>query len=109
MFYKSHRPHRGVSCKRSEEEPIVQNGLAVTPSQMQELSLRGVAVSAQNAALAINDGAGKYDYHVPLEYTRGFDAADAYCAEQEARAKFRNVRRRLDKGELQPVKSSSNE
>lgn len=99
---KSCRPYLYVSnIERVETDPIVQNGLAISPSQMLELSHQGFAISAQNARMlqeVSSPGVGV----VPLEFTRHFDMADGYQAMREVHSKARKAVDALRNGDILP-------
>lgn len=76
-------------CKRKIYEKPVQNGLAVTPAQMAELTAKGVPITASNLGMVFDDGVSKLDYDVPPEHTRGVDINDLWNLKQDIRKKLR--------------------
>lgn len=109
--FKAYRAPHASSITRKDTDPIVQNGLAITPAQMIELTSQGMAISNQNAAimreLNYSDAKG---FDVPLEFRRHIDIlADGYIAQQEMRSKFKNAVEGSDAfagQSLQPDKSA---
>ena len=101
--FKSWRNNRVVSSAlRSENDPIVQNGLSVTPAEMMQLTKAGFAIGAQNArmlaevkSMAVGD--------VPLEYRRGFDMADGYQAMMSVHQKAHKLRDGLVDGSIRDL------
>ena len=80
--------HSFAKCHRKQGEPVVQNGLAVTPSQVLQMAERGIAPTAQMNAQMIDGHTGS-DWSVPLEEMRGIDIAQMWQESQEVRSKFR--------------------
>lgn len=79
--------------RRAEGERIVQNDLAYTPSQMMELTEKGIAVSNQN----VNpdnffDGLPpeQQSFNMPLYQLRGVDIADCWQAETSIKKKAKS-------------------
>lgn len=103
--FASYRPVHASSIVRKDTDPIVQNGLAITPAQMMELTAQGMSISNQNAMLLrelnYSDAKG---FDVPLEFRRHVDIlADGYVAQQEMRAKFKNAVEQSDLFQNQSV------
>lgn len=92
-----------TNARRKDYERVVQNGLAVTPSDMQVLAAKGIPVSPQNLGLGYQDGVSKLDFQPPIEYTRGVDINDLWEARQQVKDKVRRAKGKLT--EVQPVKS----
>lgn len=89
--FKNPRKLHTCNIHRGENDPIVQNGLSLTPAQMLELTRQGFSISAQNARMLSEvrpDSFARLD--VPLEFRRGFDIADGYQAQQEVHRKVRD-------------------
>lgn len=92
-FRNSWRPFKASTAIRKENEEVVQNGLAVTPSMSLELTQQGLSISSMNT---INShkfaGDADKDWSVPVEFQRGMDVlADGYQQQQTARNKIRKV------------------
>lgn len=68
----------------------VKNNLSVTPSDMLDMTNAGVAVSTASAD-AFFDGDQSSSFDIPREYTRGYDAVDAFNYQSESRSKVKNV------------------
>lgn len=81
------------NCKRKIDEPVVQNGLAVTPAQMADLAAHGVPITPQNLGLGYQEGVSRLDYEPPLEYQRGIDMADLWDIRQNVKDKVRNAKK----------------
>lgn len=89
--FKSYKKPHVSNISRSENDPIVQNDLAITPAQMMELTQKGLAISNQNAQLLREQLAPERGYDVPMEFRRHVDIlADGYQAQQEFKNKFRS-------------------
>lgn len=93
---------RVVNIVRKEDDPIVQNGLSITPAQMLELTHRGFAISAQNSRM-LRDVSSQNVGEVPLEYTRHFDMADGYQVMREVHSKARKAVDGLRNGDISPL------
>lgn len=93
-------------CKRTEFEPVVQNGLAMTPSEMHELMQQGQAISAQNMqSIKEETPRQRNDFFVGLEHTRGFDMVDGWNAQRDVQAKVRTMKQQIDAGTIEKVAS----
>lgn len=64
----------------------VQSGLAVTPSQMMEMTNAGVSISS--AGLNYFEGTENPSFDLPLDQRRGIDAADVWNAEKDAKKRL---------------------
>lgn len=93
MVQKSFKPNYVSTTERVENDPIVQNGLALTPAKMLELTNQGFSISAQNNRFLQAVPAAPFAcFDVPLEFRRGVDPlADGYQAQQEVRSKIKNL------------------
>lgn len=80
-----------VSYKRAKSDVTVQPGLAMTPSQMQRLSERGIPVSSQNLEGMFYDGDARPSWDVPLDQQRGVDVATMWQRRKDIAAKLRNA------------------
>lgn len=85
-----HIRRKFASCKRHLGETIVQNGLAVTPSDVLRMAEQGIPASAQMNSQMI-DGHSGSDWNVPLEERRGVDIAQMWQESRDIRAKFRKA------------------
>lgn len=79
---------RPTICKRKEGEEIVQDGLSLTPAQMDDMVRRGVTVSTQSLGAQFFDDSPGNSFDVPLIYTRGVDMAEAYETSLDSRRKI---------------------
>lgn len=84
-------------AERGKDDPIVQNGLSISPREMMDLTRQGFAIGAQNARM-LQEVKSMAVGEVPLEFRRGFDMADGYQAQQSVRDKARQVRSKLMDG-----------
>lgn len=76
--------------RRQEEESIVQDGLAYTPSQMMQLAERGIPVTTNSASDSqFFDGVpvGQGSFDLPLDRQKGVDVADMWQAQQSIKSK----------------------
>lgn len=87
MKYKNRLP-KIKYCKLEEYEEQVQNGLALTPAQMMDLTNRGVPISPANLGVEYYEGVSVSDFEVPMEHRRGVDIADMWEHRQDMRAKL---------------------
>lgn len=86
----NHQPVVKSFHRDSTDEPV-QNGLAVTPSQMLELSQRGIPVAPNNLGLGYQEGVSDLDFEPPLNYRRGIDIGDLYEAREDIKSKIRKA------------------
>lgn len=89
------------TCRRRRGESVVQNGLAVTPSDVLRMAENGIPASAQMNS-SFFDGSQKPGWDVPLEERRGVDIAQMWQSSKDIKQKFRDAHAR---GEV--VNSSS--
>lgn len=81
-----------VNCPFNNYRPInsdltVRNGLAVTPSQMADMTRRGISISTAN--LDFLEGSLNPSSEVPVEQARGVDVNDVWQASQTAKKKLK--------------------
>lgn len=83
----------GNVCRinKSKNDTPVQPGLALTPSQMQRMSEKGIPVSAQTNDALFYDGDVRPSFDVPLDLQRGIDVATMWQKRQDIRAKHKKV------------------
>ncbi|UPW41264.1 hypothetical protein [Sigmofec virus UA08Rod_4626] len=95
------RRNRPIPMFESKDDPVVPvvNDLAVTPSDMHQMTARGVPISAQNESM-FYDGDTLSSIELDLEYQRGIDVVDLWDAEKTSRLNILKLRNR--------VKDSSN-
>lgn len=89
--YALNRVPRHSAPKRQEYEPIVQNGLAITPAEMMNLTNRGIPISPQNLGLVYDEGVSELDFTPPAEYTRGVEINDLWELRQQTRKKAKTA------------------
>lgn len=98
MLYKSAYSNHVCNCSRKDSDPIVQNGLSLTPARMLELTRQGFSINAQNSRMLQDVSPAPFRHmDVPIEFTRGFDIADGYMAQQDFRKKVKDIK--LEKGD----------
>lgn len=95
MLGKSSFPVRAMHYRRSEDDEVVQTGLAVTPAQMSEMVSRGIPVSTTNLGNQFYDGRPSSDFEVDPIYRRGVDIADVFEAQEDSKHKIRQGMRKL--------------
>lgn len=85
---KSHAKSR--PCSPSAHIKVEQN-LAYTPAQMNELRERGIPISAQSYSSLFYDGDTTGDMSIDPVITRGFDAIDAWNLEKDCKTRLANA------------------
>lgn len=76
---------RYFCCDRScSSAPVAVQNLSISPSEIAELTARGISSSAANAGLTFVEGTN--NPVLPLEQTRGIDVADIWNASKDAAA-----------------------
>lgn len=94
---------RSSVCRRHDDEPVVQNGLTVTPSEMLDLTRQGMSITSMNLRLLEAVDPADKDFYVPLQYRRGIDIADISEHSQEVRQKLKKAMKDFDEGKIQSV------
>lgn len=79
---------QNVTCKRTVEDVPVEDGLAMTPAQMNQLMQQGIPIASANLGLQYEEGVSELDFEPPLEHRRGIDINDMYESRQHIRKKF---------------------
>ena len=79
----------GKEYKYNENLKVV-GGLAVTPSQMLDLTQRGIAISSSNN-MQYNEGSEDPSFDLPIDARRGVDVNDVWDAQANARRKLINA------------------
>lgn len=87
MFQSVTKPIKPKRYTRQDGEEIVQDGLSLTPAQMDEMVRKGVAVSTQSLGVQYYDDSPNNSYDVPVIYQRGVDMAEAYESSIDSRKK----------------------
>lgn len=90
MFPKQTKNCRLKNCVLTEEEPIVQNGLAVTPAQMMELTNRGVPITPSNLGVIFDEGSSSLDFEPTMENLRGIDITDMWEHREDVKHKMKS-------------------
>lgn len=87
-------PTQFADCvNNSDTFPVVQEGLALTPSDVKQLTDKGIAVSAQQQNVS-NASDLENGFYVDPMYRRGTDLNDLWNIEKSTRAKFNNSYKR---------------
>lgn len=88
MKNRNIQSRRFCSIKRNTGEKVVQNDLAITPRQMDQMMKDGIPISAQNLnADMFYDGDANPGFDIPLDMQRGIDIADCWDASVSIRKK----------------------
>lgn len=88
-------------CFTGKDYPYVQGvdkeiticGLALTPSQVQDMTDKGIAVSLPNQDFLDSDGSAPHDYSVELMFRRGMSREELWESERGARKSVFAARR----------------
>lgn len=91
MFQTKLHTSRVVDYKRAAHEPIVQSGLSVTPSQMEQMRQKGIPIAPPSLGVEFFDTDDNKNFYVDARFRRGADISDAYNAEQNARGKLKKA------------------
>lgn len=94
---------RPAVALRHDDEPVVRNGLAISPAEMMEMMKKGQPISAQGYSLKEESITMRNDFEVPLEHTRGFDLVDGWNKMKEVQGKVRKARKAVQDGTLQTI------
>lgn len=91
-MFTYNRSRETVDCPFNDYRPInseltVRNGLAVTPSQMMDMTQRGISIS--NSNLDYLEGTPNPSATVPIEQSRGVDVNDVWQASQTAKKRLK--------------------
>lgn len=81
--------NKSVSYKRLNGEPIVYPNLAVTPSQMAQLTEKGIPINSNQIGLMFDDGSKSPS--LGFEERRGVDMADIWNAQKTSRSKLNSL------------------
>ena len=92
--------------RRRSDEPVVQNGLALTPSEMLDLTRKGFSITSQNLRMLQSADPADKDFYVPLQYRRGMDISDLSNYQWDVRNKLRDAVSKYDKGEIKDVRNT---
>lgn len=65
-----------------------QNGLAVTPAEIRELSSRGIPINSQNSNMFIEGTSVQGSFALAADELRGVDIADVWNASRDAQSKL---------------------
>lgn len=75
---------------RRDDEGVVQDGLALTPSKVAEMTRAGIPISTVNA-MGFHDGYRTLDFEPFILNRRGVDMIDAWNAQMDSRKKLRDA------------------
>ena len=91
MNYRNPFNSPRVRFARVGSSPIkTQQGLALTPAMIADLTQKGLAVNSNIANMQFDDGSPNPP-GVPVEQRRGVDPVDTWNASKNAKAKLQNV------------------
>ena len=91
-MYKNHGIRTCCPCYQ-EHEQHTREGLAYTPSQMYEMTAKGLPVNNLNNQKVYFDGTSDASFHVGDERQRGVDVATLWENQQILREKARKAAR----------------
>lgn len=89
-------------CKRRPHEHIVQNNLSLTPSQIAEMTKKGIPVSTQSLQGIYETPTQGHD--VDPIYQRGVDMNDLWNAQKRVQTKVRNIKQKVQSGQIETIK-----
>lgn len=67
-----------VNIEHRYDEPVVQDGLSLTPSEMMDMVNRGIPISSSNLQVLEVYKSSDKDFTVPMEFRRNADMADMW-------------------------------
>lgn len=76
-MYKKHG-RRNYVCRACEDDQVVREGLAYSPSDMARLTERGMPVNSLATGKVFIDGEENPSFHVTSDRTRYVDVADLW-------------------------------
>ena len=82
---------RNCECKKHLNDDPVQNGLAITPSEIARLANQGVAVSVPAADQFFHDNSQGWD--IPIEFKRNTDRNEVWETSHLARKRIIQARK----------------
>lgn len=89
-LHRGNSNFRAAHCGTFEEyECPVQNGLAMTASQMYQMAAQGTPISSQQLGNTYSDGSNKVTFDVPLDQKRGVDIGDIWEAAQTSKKRIK--------------------
>lgn len=81
-----------ITCKK-DDEPIVRNGLAYTPSDMARLAAKGMPINTLNMQTAYVDGELDPSFDLSSDRLRHVDVADLWEQHQDIVRRAREARK----------------
>ena len=107
MFFKSYTDNSLSKARRFKDDPVVKNGLAITPVDMNHMLQQGLPIGAQiRSAFADETFTSANDWDIDLSQQRGVDIVDAWEAEQSAKSKIKDF---FSKAERSPVEKGGDQ
>lgn len=91
---------------RSEHDPVVQNGLAITPQDALEMAISGIPIGTINLNDLTYEQRRDVDMSVPPERCRGWDMADGFQAQMDLRQKVGKVKKGVKEGTVVTIKEN---
>lgn len=102
MFFNSYTPNKLSKARRMKDDPIVKNGLAITPADMNNMLRQGQPISAQlHAAFADDSPQSMNDWEIGIEDTRFVDAAEVYEHTMGAKKRVKNFLKNAERMPLE--------
>lgn len=93
LFKYACRATHTCSCNRCDGEPVVREGLAMSPSDVAAMTARGMPVNQKNLSL-FQDGEPNPSPYVTSERRRGVDVAELWEEHQRILKKARSAARK---------------
>lgn len=104
----SNRKHITIVSRprRQADEQVVQNGLALTPAQMDDMVKHNIPIAPQNLGLSYDDGVSSLNFETPPEYVRGVDIGELWELGQGTNRRFKDaLKSGIEQGIVTPVKT----
>ena len=86
-----HTTFKYSRCFRKENDPVVRNGQAITPAQMEDFVRRGIPVSQYNLAAMEVDVTSDKDYAVDPDYLKHSSLVSVYEAKRDSEKKAKRA------------------
>lgn len=76
--------------RRRADETDVQNGLALTPAQLETMTRKGIPIAPQNLGLTYEDAVDVKSFDVPPEHIRGVDIGELWEMRESTNKRFKD-------------------
>lgn len=80
-----------VACRRTSDDIPVQDGLALTPAKLGELTEKGIPISAPMGMQFFDGYKDNVDFDPGIVWHRGVDIIDAWNVQEDARMALRKA------------------